>query len=638
VQSVHLTNCSFWARGNGQGSFNHTVRFEFKNAANSAAATFLVQIPNTTAWAKHSWNPMPYISAADSTNIKAINLTILASENSSRTSYFYVDQFAFDTDEPPSNPPEWSDDQFLDLVGHRAFSYFSRFTDKRGFVQDRSTFSDLVSVGGIGFQLAAYCIGHKRGWEDGLEGRVLTILTNALALPMGPAPGTSTAGNRGFFYHFLDASTGLRKDTKTEVSVYDTMLLEYGALAAKAYFPSNAQIQTVVRQLCDRVEWTWMVDSTLGANSNRLHLAWVPEPAPTGTFTANYLDSYTDEALLTYIMALGSTNCTVPLQVFNAQSRVIGAYPGGAGAVVPSWTGSAFTYFFADCWLNLKQLGVDLHQALPVSIWKNNQRALAANRQFCMDHADSVMADGDDHYTTYGSNSWGITACDNLIHPSYGRLSEYYSFGALPTEQNVRSGAGAPHVGTLAVYGAGGAINFLPTEAIAALRNYFSVAGLWHPLFGFGDAYSLDPHYHEVDGNGEPILDGQGNLIVRPAPYLNGPWVNNMVMAIDAGPILLAIENHRSGMVWALLSSNQEVRAGSEALFGRPVAVTHITVASRNAALSWQAVSGGNGYAIFGTEDLAEDWHRLADSWPGLAWTNTSIPERRFYSVKAKMR
>jgi len=70
----------------------------------------------------------------------------------------------------------------------------------------------------------------------------------------------------------------------------------------------------------------------------------------------------------------------------------------------------------------------------------------------------------------------------------------------------------------------------------------------------------------------QPILDHDGYLIIHPATHLNGPWVNRMVMGVDQGPMLLALENHRSGLIWTLTNGNRNVRAGLDAVFG-PLAI-----------------------------------------------------------------
>jgi len=123
-------------------------------------------------------------------------------------------------------------------------------------------------------------------------------------------------------------------------------------------------------------------------------------------------------------------------------------------------------------------------------------------------------------------------------------------------------------LGTIPVYGAGSSIVYTPTEAIAALRYYYSRTGLWSTLFGFGDAFSTDPHTFEVDQvTFQPKEDENGDLIIHPATWLNGPWVNHMIMGIDQGPMLLAIENYRSCMIWNLTGKNSNIKAGLDSIF-----------------------------------------------------------------------
>lgn len=416
------------------------------------------------------------------------------------------------------------------------------------------------------FQLTAYCIGHQRSWADGIESCVETILQNLAALPMGPEPGTVNAGYRGFFYHFLNANTGKRKNSSVELSLYDTALLMYGILSARECFSSNPNIQALAQSLYDAVEWSWMVDTTPGDHQHQFHLAWKPETGFEG-----YVDGYTDEALLVDILALGSQTHSTTMATYNARSRFLGVYPPtSSDCIAAAWTGSLFNYFFASCWLNLENSCVDRHATRPLNIWENNRRAIVANRQFCINHQDTVVGDGDDDYTTCSAVSWGLTACDNLVDPSSGPPSEYYAFGALPTQQNIQFPVTeAPHLGTIAVYGAGSSIMYTPQESLAALRNYYSSTSLWSPLFGFGDAYSSDPHYFEIDSNTfQPIFDEQGNLKIHPAAWLNGvSWINHMIMAINEGPLLLAIENYRSGFVWDITNKNSNITTGLDTIF-----------------------------------------------------------------------
>ncbi|MDL1982894.1 MAG: hypothetical protein LWX54_01660 [Deltaproteobacteria bacterium] len=566
IEDVQVTLLNFWAKGNGtEGAFDHIVKVEVKDTDNNIASQIFT-IPNMSDWTKYEF-PVSQMSNVDLTHMKEVVFVLTDYQNNYRTSHFFLDDLLFSTTETSYDASTWSDDQFLDVVAHRAFKYFLTFTDDLGFALDRSTFSDLVSVAAIGFQLTAYCIGHQRNWADDLESRVETILQNLASLPMGPEPGTINAGYKGFFYHFLEANTGRRKvaeDTedkdKVELSLYDTALLMHGILSAKECFPDNPNIQALAQSLYDSVEWSEMVDTSPGDHEHQFFLAWKPETGFEG-----HADGYTDEALLVDVLALGSSTYPTTMATYNARSRFFGVYPStSSDSIAAAWTGSLFNYFFASCWLDLENRGVDRHATYPLNIWENNRRAIVANRQFCINHQDTVVDDGDDKYTTYSELSWGLTACDNLVDPSSGPPSEYYAFGALPTQQNIQYSTDAPHLGTIAVYGAGSSIMYTSSESISALRHYYSNTCLWSPLFGFGDAYSSDPHYFEIDED--------GNLEIHPATWLNGGyWVNHMMMGIDEGPLLLAIENYRSGFVWNLTNNNVNIKAGLDSIYQPPI-------------------------------------------------------------------
>lgn len=562
VENVRVTNFHFWACGNGQGDFSHQVKIEFKSAAGAELESKVFSIPNQTNWTRFDF---PINTAnGDWSHVKEIVFVIENWRNDARKSHFYLDDLAFDTDEPSYDMSQLSDDALLDLVSQRAFYYFLTYTDDQGFALDRSTFSDIVSAGTIGFQLAAYCIGHERGWADRkeLENRVQTILQNLYKLPTGPDNDLTKAGYRGFYYHFLSANGGTRKDPHVELSLYDTALLMYGVLTAKQNFPDNKQIQTLSNRLFDRVEWDWFVDHRPGPHHNQFHLAWMPGPKAEGTFF-DHVDGQTDEALMVDLLALGSRTHPVTFDTYLARSRVFASYPRqDPDRIMVTWKGSLFNYFFASCWIDFRKRGQDRHPIHPVDLWENDRLAVLANRQFCIDHAAPRRNSSSDHFATYGANSWGLSACDNLVSPDVHYVSEYFPFGALPTQENALLGTKALQVGTIPVYGAASSINFAPTEAIAALRHYSQIPALWSPVFGFADAFSLDPHYIGT------VWDAHGNPQVFYADYLNGPWINHTIMGINVGPMLLAIDNYRGGAVWRLTEKDKSIVAGLNAVFG----------------------------------------------------------------------
>jgi hypothetical protein len=450
---------------------------------------------------------------------------------------------------------------------------------------------------------------------------------------MGPEPGTIRGGYRGFFYHFLTANTGLRKDENVELSLYDTMLVMYGVLTCREYFTTNSRIQSLTRELVDRVEWNWLVDRSPGTNFNRFYLGWIPGPTAVGTFY-KHVDGQTDEAMMVDVLALGSKTHPTTFESYVARNRICGSYPPDATKqILVSWQGSLFNYFFASCWLDFQNRGLDLHPRSPRDLWQNDKLAILANRQFCLNHS-GPHGGGREHYATYSQAIWGLTACDNLVPPETGLPGEYFSFGSLPNEENIRFGTKAPQVGTVAVYGAISSINFVPDAALAALRGCFDVPGLWSPFLGFGDAFSLDPHYLRAP------YDARGNPTVHAADYLNGPWINHMVMGINVGPMLLAIENYRSRQIWALTAANPEIRDGLDLIFGvghprdTTVSLTHHS-AQRAVSIRWQPLPGVSEYCIYSSPDL-ENWTLRQRGVKGTVWTEDNILQttQRFYQVK----
>jgi len=81
----------------------------------------------------------------------------------------------------------------------------------------------------------------------------------------------------------------------------------------------------------------------------------------------------------------------------------------------------------------------------------------------------------------------------------------------------------------------------LPDDAIAALRYMRSLKidnkSVWQNIedggYGFWDGFNIDKR-----------------------------WVSNRVIGIAQGPMLLLIENVRTGLVWRLMMKNEYVRQG----------------------------------------------------------------------------
>ena len=114
----------------------------------------------------------------------------------------------------------------------------------------------------------------------------------------------------------------------------------------------------------------------------------------------------------------------------------------------------------------------------------------------------------------YSDSCWGLTASD--IQNGYTASS--------PTND----------VSYIAPTAAVSSLPYTPTESMKALKFFYYVLGdkIWGQ-YGFKDAFSLQ------------------NL-----------WFAESYLAIDQGPMIVMIENYRSGLLWNLFTSCPEVKTG----------------------------------------------------------------------------
>ena len=198
-------------------------------------------------------------------------------------------------------------------VARRAFRYFWETTDAAtGLAPDRYPTSSPCSIAAIGFALTAYAIGVTRGYVSRVEARrrTLTTLRFLRDLPQGPQP-TGTGGYKGFYYHFLEMSTGLRAGD-CELSTVDTALLLCGVLHAQEFFdsddPGEVEIRGIADALAARVDWRWAQ-----TRPPSIALGWLPEKG----FLPYDWRGY-NEAVVLYLLAMGAKDNPVDPSAWTA--------------------------------------------------------------------------------------------------------------------------------------------------------------------------------------------------------------------------------------------------------------------------------------------------------------------------------
>lgn len=433
----------------------------------------------------------------------------------------------------PRPEPMSDTDQFLETVQARTFRWFWETTNPRnGLVPDRTPNAPFSSIASVGFGLTAYGVGVERGYitrPQAIE-RVLTTLRFFANAPMGPET-TGVAGHKGLYYHFLNMETGHRHRTN-ELSTIDTALLMLGVLFCREYFdgpaPEEAEIRALADSLYRRAEWNWVQP-----RAPLIGMAWRPERG----FGAHDYKGM-DEAMFLYILAIGSPTHAVAPEAWPAytSSYMWGTFHGQEYVQFSP----LFGYQYSHVWIDPRGLRDAYMREKGIDYFENSRRATYANRAYCIANPGG--------FNDYSENIWGLTACDgpaNATQTIQGRPVRFHTYSA--------RGASLKRInddGTIAPTAAGGSIPFAPEITIPALITMRERYGdLVFNQYGFVDAFN--PTFEPGFG---PVVHG----IVDP----KHGWFDDNQLGIDQGPILLMIENHRSGFVWKVMKRNPYISRG----------------------------------------------------------------------------
>lgn len=432
----------------------------------------------------------------------------------------------------PSSP---QDEAFLETIEERTFRYFWDLSDPRtGLTPDRAPTRSFVSVGAIGFALTAYPIGVERGYvaRDAAADRTLRTLEFLWRAPQDSAVVGST-GYRGFFYHFLETGTG-RRFENVELSTMDTALLVAGALISGTYFdradPGEGRIRALADSIYLRVDWRWAQ-----TRPPTIVLGWTPENG----FLPYDWRGY-DEAMLLHILALGSSSHPPAGDLWSAwvQGYRWGSFQGYEHLGFAPLFGHQYTH----CWIDFRGIQDAYMRRRGIDYFENSRRAVYAQHAYAK--ANPM------EWSEYGERCWGLTACDGPLDRTLeidGRTRQFHTYwarGASFTEVN--------DDGTISPSAVAGSIVFAPEIVLPTLRSMRERFG--DPLFskyGFVDAFNptlkaqVDVHHGRVD----PTLG----------------WFDTDYLGIDQGPILIMIENYRTGFVWKTMRRSPVVARGLRA-------------------------------------------------------------------------
>tara|TARA_R110002074_G_scaffold46646_1_gene120203 strand:- start:307 stop:2271 length:1965 start_codon:yes stop_codon:yes gene_type:complete len=412
--------------------------------------------------------------------------------------------FEFYTGKSEENKvPVLDDAALLTFIQEQTFKYFWDFAHpSSGMIRERNTSGDLVTTGGTGFGMMALIVGIERGFISRSEG---------VERWRKVVDFLSKADRfHGAWPHWLDGNTGQvipfsPKDDGGDL--VETALLVQGLLTVKEYLdPNNPKENEMIGQinkLWEEVEWEWY---TRGGQ-NKLFWHWSPNHA----WGMNLPVTGYNEALIVYVLAAASPTHAIDPEVYHQGWARSGAMVNGNTyfdqvlPLGPEMGGPLFYSHYSFLGLDPRSL-----QDQYANYWDQNVSHSKIHRAYAVQNSLGFVG--------YSAEMWGLTASDNQA--GYGAHS--------PTND----------IGVVTPTAALSAMPYTPEASMEALKFYYYSLGdkLWGE-YGFYDAFNL-----------------------------TDDWFADSYLAIDQGPIIIMIENHRSGLLWNQFMKNEQVKAGLDNL------------------------------------------------------------------------
>ena len=411
---------------------------------------------------------------------------------------------ATDDDAHPALLAALPDDALIDRIQRQTFAFFWDGADPAsGIARDRCTVQpgpndEPVVTGGTGFGIMALIVAVERGWVA--REAALERLGRILDLLM------RATCYHGVLPHFLDGSTGatitvFRKDDGGDL--VETSFLCMGLLCARQYFDRDAVLEQSLRarvtQLWQEVEWDWYTQG----GRKLLYWHW----SPNNGWAMDHEIHGWNECLVTYVLAAGAPRYPIHPDAYHRGFASGRGFINGKtyhGIELPlgmPYGGPLFFTHYSFCGLDPRGL-----KDRYADYWELNVRHVQINRAHCIENPHG--------YKGYGPACWGLTASD-----------DYDGYGAhAPDNDN----------GTISPTAALASLPYAPEQVMAVARHLLAAHGdrVWG-RYGYVDAFC-----EQKD------------------------WFAQTYLAIDQGPIVVMLENYRSGLLWKLFMGVPEVQAG----------------------------------------------------------------------------
>ncbi|MCP9768311.1 beta-glucosidase [Lacihabitans sp. LS3-19] len=445
------------------------------------------------------------ISPQKLTYLNSYNLQVLQTLKSSEKQTLNSEiQMQFSTSIDSTDKfPRISDEELLTLVQKQTFKYFWDFGHPvSGLARERNSSGDVITSGGSGFGIMTIPVAINRGFINREEG--LDRMLKIVDFLQNKA-----IAYHGVFPHWLNGATGATipfspKDNGADL--VETSYLMAGLLTTRQYFSQEIEKEINLRkgitELWEAVDWNWHTQ-----NQDVLYWHW----SPTFAWEMNHQIHGWNEALITYIMAAASPTHPIKKSVYDAGWARNGDMKNGKsfyGIKLPLGEDLGGPLFFEQYTF----LGIDPRKLKDqyANYWEQAVNHTQINRAYCVQNPKN--------YVGYSSDCWGLTASDN--NTGYSAHSPTNDLGVITPTAALSS------------------FPFTPKESMEAMRFFYYKLGdkIWKQ-HGFVDSFNLSK-----------------------------AWYADSFLAIDQGPIVLMIENHRSGLLWKLLMADKDIKTGLDKL------------------------------------------------------------------------
>ena len=404
-----------------------------------------------------------------------------------------------------------TEEDFIRLQATTLLYYLHETNPANGLIRDKTDPTAPASIAAVGLSLASIPVLTERAViaREFAPEVVLRPLRFFRDSPHGPEP--DATGYRGFYYHFLDMKTG-RRVWQCELSTIDSALLFAGMLTCAAYFDADTEEEREIRRLVDelygRADWQWALNG--GA---ALSHGWRPE---TG-FIPHTWRGY-DEALLVYLLGLGSPTFPLPPETYAAYCSTYQWKEIYGRELL--YSGALFTHQLSHLWIDFRDIRDAFMREHGSDYFENSRQATYVHQEYARRNPLQ--------FAGYGEHCWGITATDG---PGFetrrvdGIERQFYGYYA-------RGAPYGPDDGTIAPWVVVASLPFAPEIVIPTVRAMVELD------LGAMKRYGFKPSFNQT-------------YAVPENP--TGWWVTPYHFGIDQGPIILMIENYRTGLIWNVM-------------------------------------------------------------------------------------